>query len=190
METTMDTEQQLDIEAVYRQFQLGKIPIFYQQQLISIGKLFWILTTHELKDLPTIEAMNLYLYCNFFKNRLLYSEIFTKNLTYINSKLVELTDRVECWLKKYEQMLKEIKSESDITWVSNNITLLNEGLTTLKSIPNYCDYYDQKIARYLDANSANYKSSTYLQHIESECATEFTTLSKLFSEIGRIIGRI
>src|ERR1700690_634714 len=65
-----------DLENAYKQFQLGDLPIYHNLERISIRKLFKILTITELKDLPTIEAMNFYLYCQFFKNRLLYSPLF------------------------------------------------------------------------------------------------------------------
>jgi hypothetical protein len=47
-----------DLENAYKQFKLGDLPIFQHMQQISIRKLFKILTITELKDLPTIEAMN------------------------------------------------------------------------------------------------------------------------------------
>jgi hypothetical protein len=175
-----------NLENAYKQFQLNDLPIFQNQKQISIRKLFKILTIYELKDLSTVEALNFYLYCQFFKNRLVYSPIFEQNLKYINSKLIELKQRIKDWLNKFEQMLKETKSESDSTWVENNIGILNDGLIILESVPGRCDYYDKQVAKYLDKASVD---SLTLQQIQNECAQEFGELSNLFSEIGRLIGR-
>lgn len=183
MSNTINTE----LEQTYKQFELGDLPIFLNTEQISIRKLFKILTIKELKELPTIEAMNFYLYCQFFKNRLLYSSIFQQNLTYINSKLIELKQRIHNWLNKYEQMLKVTKSESDATWIENNSNLLTYGLEALDAVPSRCDYYDEQVAKYLSPKPDG--SSLSLENIGAECAKEFSRLSILFSEVGRIIGR-
>ncbi len=180
----MSEKQNTDLENAYKQFKLGDLPIFHDMELISIRKLFKILTITELKDLPTIEAMNFYLYCQFFKNRLIYSPLFQQNLAYINLKSAELKQRIHDWLNKYEQTLKVTKSESDATWIEDNINLLNEGLVQLDEVPGRCDYYDKKVATYL-----NKADKLALEDIQAECAKEFSVLSELFSEIGRIIGR-
>lgn len=172
-----------DLENAYKQFKLTNLPIFQNTQLISIPKLFKILTITELKDLPTVEAMNFYLYCNFFKNRLLYSPIFQQNLAYVTAQSVELKQRIKNALNKYDHMLGEIKSESDNAWVDSNIVILNEGLLMLDDIPNRCDYYDAEVLKYLKQNDGD------LTAIEAECAHDFTCLAKLFSEVGRLIGR-
>ena len=184
----MSSVQKTDLELLYKAFKLDNVPIFQNMQQISIRKLFKILTTIELTDLPTIEAMNFYLYCNFFRNRLLYSEIFNHNLNYINLKSIELKQHIKNHLHKYDQMLKEAKSESDCTWIDNNIVILHDGLTALDSIPDRCDYYDNKVIKYLDPDFAKL-NSTYLSNIQDECSKDFTHLSKLFLEVGRIIGR-
>ncbi len=177
-----------DLENIYKQFHLTEVPIFQNLERISIRKLFKILTITELKNLPTIEAMNFYLYCNFFKNRLLYSPTFEQNLAYINLKVVELKQRIKDSLDEFDQMLRKTKSESDATWIDNNIATLYDGQVMLDKVPSRCDYYDEKITRYLNSNDAA-ANSVVLATIESECAAEFTQLSKLFSEVGRIIGR-
>ncbi len=46
-------------------------------------------------------------------------------------------------------MLKVTKSESDATWIENNISTLNDGLVLLDAIPTRCDYYDIKMEQYL-----------------------------------------
>gem|GEM_PF-6864421 len=176
-----------DLENAYKQFKLGDLPIFHNMERISIRKLFKILTIAELKDLPTIEAMNFYLYCQFFKNRLLYSPLFQQNLAYINLQSTELKQRINDWLNKYEQTLKVTKSESDATWIEDNINLLSEGLVQLDAVPGRCDYYDKEVAKYLTKQPGADKLS--LEKIQSECGIEFTMLSELFSEVGRIIGR-
>lgn len=175
------------LENLYKQFNLGDIPIFQNMQRISIRRLFKILTITELKDLPTVEAMNFYLYCNFFKNRLLYSEMFKQNLAYINLKSIELKQRIKDSLDKYDKMLQETKSESDGTWIDNNIAILNDGLIMLGSIPSRCDYYDNKIIKYLHESKSTNQAS-FPKEIESECADEFSRLSVLFSQVGQIIG--
>src|SRR5579863_1336246 len=177
-------EVNIELENAYKQFELGDLPIFLNRERISIRKLFKILTITELKDLPTIEAMNFYLYCQFFKNRLLYSPLFQKNLVYIDSKLIELKKRINGWLEKYEQTLQTTKSESDVTWLDDNINLLMDGRESLSTVPGRCDYYDKKVSEYLAS-----QSNISLKDIQAECALEFTRLSNLFSEVGRIIGR-
>lgn len=175
-----------DLENAYKQFKLNNLPIFQNRQPISIRKLFKILTITQLKELPTIEAMNFYLYCQFFKNRLLYSAVFCQNLDYINTKSIELKQRIKEWLHKYDQMLKETKSESDSTWIENNIYVLNDGLLMLDTVPARCDYYDKKVEQYINQSKSDNLS---LDDIQSECAAEFSRLSELFLEVGRIIGR-
>ncbi|MCC2624154.1 MAG: hypothetical protein K0R14_27 [Burkholderiales bacterium] len=178
-------EVNAELENAYKKFELGDLPIFLNTEKISIRKLFKILTVSELSNLSTVEAMNFYLYCQFFKNRLLYSPFFQKNLAYIDSKLIELKNRINGWLEKYEKMLKITKSESDVTWLDDNINLLIDGREALNSVPGRCDYYDKKVSAYLARQADN----KFLQDIQSECAAEFIQLSNLFSEIGRIIGR-
>lgn len=183
-----------DLENAYRQFKLPDLPIFKNRQQISIRKLFKLLTITELEDLSTLEAMNFYLYCQFFKNRLFHSPLFQKNLVYVNLKSIELKQRLKDHLVKYEQMLKTIKSESDALWIENNILILNDCLIKLGIIPSRCDYYDTKVSKCLtqqqqgDMNTLPEEQSS-LEDIQAECAAEFLILSKLFSEAGRIIGR-
>lgn len=182
----MSTVPNSDLENLYKQFNLGELPIFQNLQRISIRKLFKTLTITELNDLSTPDAMNFYLYCNFFKNRLLYSEMFRNNLAYVNSQAILLKHRIKHSLDKFDQMLREVKSESDGTWIDNNIGLLNDGLIMLNSVPHRCDYYDAKVAECLDPKNA---ASSNISAIEAECAAEFASLATLFSEVGRIIGR-
>ncbi len=176
------------LEQAYKQFKLGDLPIYQDTQRISIRKLFRILTSTELENLPTVEAMNFYLYCNFFKNRLLYSEIFIKNLAYIHSKHSDLKQRIKHALSEYDQMLKGVKSESDSTWIENNIAILNDGLLMLDSVPQRCDYYDRKLAEYLERSNTTVDNFA-MSAIEAECAAEFASLAQLFSDVGRLIGR-
>ena len=84
-------------------------------------------------------------------------------------------------------MLKVTKSESDATWIDNNINILNDGLLELDAVPARCDYYDQKVTKYLASQTKS--DDLFLEDIQSECTQEFIKLSKLFSEVGRIIGR-
>lgn len=180
----MSNQLDSELESTYKQFRLTNIPIFQNREAISIRRLFKVLTITELKDLPAIEAMNFYLYCHFFKNRLLYSPTFEQNLNYINSKAVELKQRIKVALEKYDHMLKTTKSESDCTWIDNNIAILNDGLLELDDVPNRCDYYDAKLSKLLKNNQGHID----FKDIESECATEFAKLSTLFSKVGQIIG--
>ena len=174
------------LETAYKHFQLGDIPIYKNMERISIKELFKLLTTTKLENLSTVELMNFYLYCNFFKNRLLYSDIFKENITYINSKFGDLMQRINDSLRSFEEMIKVVKSESDTEWISNNISILHDALTKLDAIQNRCDYYDAEVEKYLSDTPSNI---FHLAGIQEKCAQEFTELSNLFSEVGRIIGR-
>lgn len=175
----------IEIENAYKQFQMN-VPIFQNMQPISIRRLFKTLTSTEIKDLSTTDAMNFYLYCNFFKNRLLYSPIFKQNLNYVNLKSVELKQRIKLSVEKFEQILKDTKSESDSTWIADNINTLNDGLVMLGTVIHRCDYYDNLVALCVSKNEPHMPN---LLAIEKECIVDFTRLSNLSVEVGRLIGR-
>ena len=129
-----------NLENTYKQFRMQNLPIFYEMQPISIQKLFKILTNITFNELHTIDAMNFYLYSQFFKNRLLYSVVFRENLTYLEIQVVMLKQRINNMINKYEQTLLDIKSESDSTWIANVINTLNDGLMAIDTVPNRCNY--------------------------------------------------